>query len=411
VRPNDLATPPGRLRLLYVINGLGPGGAERSLAELLPLYLASDIDPILVCLRRKARGVEAAVRDLGCEIRFLPARGLGRRVRALRQLIVAERAHLVHTTLFDADLIGRLAAVGTGVPVLTSLVNTSYDRVRLRDPNIRRTRLWVTHLLDRWTARHLTSHFHAITEAVKESAIGSLGIAADRVTVVERGRTRERLGAGGPQRRREARCRLEIAEDAEVVVNVARQEYQKGQVHLLRAAAILARTRPKVVVVIAGREGHASRELIALRDHLGLEEKVRFLGHRDDVPEVLAAADLFAFPSVYEGLGGALIEAMALGLPIVASDIPALREVIEDGQNGILVAPESAEALAGALGQLLDDPYLAASFGARSVEIFSARFTIGRSAERMIALYRRVAGVSADAPGRPAAIQPGGALV
>ena len=390
----------GDLKLLYVINGLGPGGAERSLSELLPFYMANAIRPVIVCLRRRERGVESAVRRLGCEIRFLPRGGLIARVRALRRMLEREKVHLIHTTLFEADIAGRLAAIGTRVPVLSSLVNTSYDPVRLRDPNVRRAGLWAARTLDGWTARHLTSHFHAITEAVKTSAVQTLRIPADRVTVVERGRAFERLGSPGPERRRVARRRLGIADDDEVIVNVARQEYQKGQKYLLEAAGILVRTRPRLVVLIAGREGHSSHELVELYDQLQLGERTRFLVHRDDVPEILAAADIFAFPSVYEGLGGAVIEAMALGLPIVGSDIPALREVVEDGRNGFLVKPESATALAAALTRILDDPALASAFGGRSLEIFRERFTIARSAERMMDLYDRIAAFRDGAEGQ-----------
>lgn len=381
----------GRLELLYVINGLGSGGAERSLAELLPFYLVNGIRPMVACFRRRPQGVESTVRELGCEVRFLPPGGLVARAGALRRILRSETVHLVHTTLFESDIAGRLAAAGTGVPVLTSLVNTVYDPVRLRDPNVRRAGLWATRTLDGWTARYLTGHFHAVAEAVKDSAVRALGIRPERVTVVERGRATERLGISTPQRRSAARRRLGLTDDDEVVVNVARQEYQKGQKHLLEAAALLAATRRRLVVIICGREGHRSRELAALHDRLRLGDRVRFLGHRDDVPEVLAAADLFAFPSLYEGLPGAVIEAMALGLPIVASDIPALREVVEDGANGLLVAPESPGSLAAAFERILDDGGLATKFGARSQEIFRERFTIARSAERMIDLYYRVA--------------------
>jgi glycosyltransferase involved in cell wall biosynthesis len=401
----------GRLNLLYVINGLGPGGAERSLAELLPFYLDADIEPVLVCIRHKEKGVESAVRELGCDIRFLPPGGMPRRVLALRRLIAELRADLVHTTLFESDVAGRLAATATGVPVLTSLVNTSYDPVRLRDPNVGRAGLWATRMVDGWTARHLTTHFHALTDAVKESAVVNLGIRADRVTVVERGRDPARLGVATALRRAAARERLGIDPDAEVVVNVARQEYQKGQKYLLQAASILAPDRPRLLIVISGRDGHATRELLALCDQLQLGDKVRFLGHRDDVPDVLATADAFAFPSVYEGLGGALIEAMALGLPIVASDIPALGEVVDDGRNGFLVEPESPTALAAALARLLDDRAMSASFGAQSVKIFRERFTIERSARRMIDLYHEVAAARVGLPAGHPSHTLGGALV
>jgi glycosyltransferase involved in cell wall biosynthesis len=115
------------------------------------------------------------------------------------------------------------------------------------------------------------------------------------------------------------------------------------------------------------------------------------LGHRNDLPEVLAASDVFAFPSLYEGLGGAAIEAMALGLPVLASDLPALREVVENGASALLVPPADPFALATALARLLDNEALRRRLGARGREIFRARFTLDRSQERMIELYRELA--------------------
>ena len=117
---------------------------------------------------------------------------------------------------------------------------------------------------------------------------------------------------------------------------------------------------------------------------------MRFLGHRDDVPDLLAAADLFAFPSLYEGTGGAAIEAMALGLPIVTSDIDAMREVVDDRRNALLVPPHAPGPLADAIAALLDDPARRLAFGASSREIFEARFTLERSTRAMVELYRRL---------------------
>ena len=105
----------------------------------------------------------------------------------------------------------------------------------------------------------------------------------------------------------------------------------------------------------------------------------------------MAAADLFVFPSLYEGLGCALIEAMALRLPIVASDIPVLHEVVEKGQNALLVQPASPVKLARAIETLLNDEDRTSEFGRRSREIFEERFTLEQSTQRMIELYHKIA--------------------
>jgi glycosyltransferase involved in cell wall biosynthesis len=172
----------------------------------------------------------------------------------------------------------------------------------------------------------------------------------------------------------------------------------------VEALASLARSRPGLVLLMAGRSGHVSEELRGMVSAGRLEGTVRFLGHREDVPDVLAAADVFVFPSLYEGLGGALIEAMALGLPVVASDIPAVREVVEPGGNAVLVPPATPAAIAAGVAGMLDDPSLRARFGARSRELFERRFTLDRAVEGTLGLYRRL--VAGDLRVAPAAGAP-----
>jgi glycosyltransferase involved in cell wall biosynthesis len=373
-----------------VINGLGTGGAERSLAEMLPHFLEADIQPIIAAFYRRREGVERELLEQGVDVRFVLTQSLPSRVRALRRIIAAERPHLIHTTLFEADLSGRLAAVRSKSPVLSSLVNTSYNPIRLKDPNVRAIKLWGAKLIDGWTARHLTTHFHAITYAVKEAAMEALGLPAERITVIERGRDSARLGRPSQGRRRRARAQLGLGEKDQVLVNVGRQEYQKGQRYLLEAMGQLVSYHPRLVLLVVGRKGHASPELARIHQQIGLGDKVRFLGHRDDVPEVLAAADLFVFPSLYEGLGCAVIEAMALGLPIVASDLPVLREVVQEGHNALLVEPASSSNIAQGIDTLLKERSLASDFGRRGREIFEERFTIERITSRMVELYARI---------------------
>lgn len=378
------------MRVLFVINSLGPGGAERSLAEMLAPLADAGICPVVVCFDRRDEGSEAAVVAQGFDVRFLHARRTVPRVRELRQLMHEVEPDIVHTAIFEADVIGRLASARTRAAVVTSLVNTSYGAERRQDPNVSMVKLEACRQIDGWTARHLTRHFHAITSAVKEAAVSSLGVPEERITVVERGRDPERLGHASPARRRRARHQLGLSDDDEVVLSVGRQEYQKGQVTLLRALARLAPRRPRLVLLLAGRRGHASDELARLAGDHPLAKRVHLLGHRDDVPELLAAADLFAFPSLYEGLGGAVIEAMALGLPIVASDLPALREILAPELDAFVVPPGDPEELATAIARCLDDPTLRRVLAARGRQVFEERFTLDRSVEGMVALYRQV---------------------
>jgi glycosyltransferase involved in cell wall biosynthesis len=173
-----------------------------------------------------------------------------------------------------------------------------------------------------------------------------------------------------------------------LVVAVGRQEWQKGHDVLLEAVPALARRWPGLAVVIAGRPGQQSDALTASVARAGLDSHVRILGFRDDVSELLCGADVFAFPSRWEGLGSTLLEAMALEAPIVASDLPAVREVVSD-REARLVPASDGDALAEAIGEVLADPAAAHRRTVAARDRFLTEFTIERTAKAMVAFYER----------------------
>ena len=387
-------------KYLFVINSFLAGGAERSLVEMLPRLVEEGVTPIIASLQYREVGFEQEVREAGYDVRLLSGRGRLGKAWALRTLIKEESPDLVYTSLFDADLAGWIATRGMDVPLISNLANTAYDPARLADPNIDERRLKVIKAIDGYTSRHGTDHFHAVSQAVKESTVETLGVDPTRITVVKRGRDRQRLRRRSPERLSEARELLGIPSDAQVVVTVGRQEYQKGHRYLIRAFAGVVVDHPRARLLIAGRQGHATAELEQLITALKLGSVVTLLGHRSDIPEVLAASDLFVFPSLYEGLGGALIEALALELPVVASDLPALREVVREGENAVLVPPADSRALSEAISSLLDDPVAMDAYGEASLRIFEAEFRAEDATEKMIGMLTAVASGSAAAPDR-----------
>ena len=378
-------------KYLFVINSFLAGGAERSLVEMLPRLVEEGVTPIIASLHYREVGFEEEVREAGYDVRLLSGRGRFGKAWALRRLITEESPDLVYTSLFDADLAGWIATRGVDVPLISNLANTAYDPARLADPNIDERRLKAIRAIDGYTSRHGTDHFHAVSQAVKDSTVGTLGVDPTRITVVKRGRDSDRLGRRSIERTAAAREILDLPEGAEVVVTVGRQEYQKGHRYLIEAFADVVVERPDALLLITGREGHSTAELQELIATLGLESVVRLLGHRSDIGEVLAASDLFVFPSLYEGLGGALIEALALELPVVATDLPALREVVSDGENALLVPPRNPGALSAAITGLLGDSDKMERFGMRSRQIFDEEFRAEDATERMVAMLTAVA--------------------
>jgi glycosyltransferase involved in cell wall biosynthesis len=291
--------------------------------------------------------------------------------------------------LWRANQVARLANLRQ-VTLLTSLVNESYGSARLADPHVRRRSLRLAQAVDVITAHLLTHAFHAVSQSVKDAEIRGQRLSAVRITVVPRGRDDRRLGAPSGARTQERRRAAGIPGDALVLVNVARQEYQKNHRHLVAAMPAVVAHHPTAQLRVVGRTGTETPALERLLATTGAAPYVHFLGHVSAVGDFLAAGDVFVFPSLYEGMPGAVIEAMAMGLPIVASDIPSVREVVEPGTNALLVDPTDDRALAGAIVALLDDPERRRAFGAESRRIFESCFRLDASVQAMYALYERL---------------------
>ena len=379
------------MRILHVINRFSAAGAETSLRELI-LATTTEIEHAVAVLHSdRNRFDQPGLEDV---TRFVPAAGTPGYLACTRHVsraIAAFAPDLVHTTLFEADTAGRVAAHRAEVPVLTSLVNTPYVPAARQARQIPVWKHRAVRLVDRALSRHWTTHFHAITQAVADSYVAEFGLDPEVITVVPRGRDRARLGEPTPQRRARVRQSLGIDDDTPVILAVGRQEAQKGHRFLLEAAPAIARAHPGVRILVAGRPGGMTGALERRLEQLALGDDFIFLGFRDDVPDLLVGADLFAFPSLYEGLGGAALEAMALGVPTVASDVPALQEVLDEGRCGVLVPPGDADALAGACVDLLSSPKRAAALAAAGRSRFEADYSAEAVTHAMLALYRRLA--------------------
>lgn len=379
------------MKVLYLIPGMGGGGgAERSLATMVPFW-RDDLDLHIVTFSPRDH-LGDDLRAGGARLTNLGPLGPARLTAEVVRLVRAERPDLVHTTLFDADVAGRLAATLTRVPVSTSLVNVNYGPSQLHIPGRSSGKLLAAQAVDGLSARFV-SRFHALTEHVATVMSRRLLVRASKIDVIPRGRDRASLGIRSPERRAAARRSLSIG-DEPLVVATARHEWQKGLDILVGAAPAVLRQVPDARFLIGGRAGPQTELLEDLVAQLGLADRVRFIGPRDDVPELMCAADAFCVPSRWEGFGSILVEAMALGVPTVASDIGPISEV--DGGSGwlTLARPEDVDALADGIVRTLLDPVAAAARSARGPIRFEHQFTSELVAGRMLAFFERAAATS-----------------
>jgi glycosyltransferase involved in cell wall biosynthesis len=377
------------MHVLQVIDGIGAsGGAERSLASMASWYTARGVTLDVVYLAPRT-GLQAEIEGAGARLFSLVGRGglLGWTWR-LRRLVLERRPDLVHTTLFDSDVAGRVAGALSRVPVVSSLVNVPYGHEHIHDPSLSSWKVRAARGLDRATARIVT-RFHAISVHVADVMSLRLRIPRDRIDVVPRGRDPEKLGVRTPERRAAARARLGIDAADPVLLMAARHEYQKGVDVLLEALPLTLRAVPRTCLLIAGRSGKLSARLEATTRRLGLERNVRLLGTRSDVPDLMCAADVFVVSSRWEGFGGALLEAMALETPIVASDIPPVREVLGDERAGVMVPVGDPESLAKGVVATINNPEQAAEAARHARRRFLSEFTSDIVADRMIGFYEK----------------------
>jgi glycosyltransferase involved in cell wall biosynthesis len=374
------------MRVLYVIDSLVPGGSETSLAETAPHLVDAGVSLEVVYLHNHP-GLQDRFEEHGIPLQCL-AGGRGRVAwfSAARRLIQQRRPDLVHTTLFEADIIGRLAAASARIPVVSSLVTVGHGPAA-RPPDVRVLRSMGALAADAITARFVR-RFHAVSYHVAEVMCQRLRIPRQRIDVIHRGRDPKVLGRCTEKRRTRARALLPAGPEEKVVLAAARHEHPKGLDILLRAFPRVAEKIPLSRLVVAGREGNQTPALYRLARSLGLE-RVEFLGPRRDLTDLLCAADAFILPSRWEGLPGVMLEAMALEAPIVASDLPAVREILSTDRTALLVPPQRPDLLADAIIETLVDRASAVMRVRSARARFLEGFTIQRCVDGMVSFYER----------------------
>ncbi len=377
------------MRVLTIIDSLAVGGAEQSLAGLTPHMTASGVEVHVAYLVERS-GVGPDLEAAGAVLHSLVGGG-GRfgRLRRTRALIRRLRPDLVHTTLFEADIIGRTAAWSLRVPVVSSIVTEAYGPEHVDNPEYRAWKVRAAQAADATTAR-MVRRFHAVSSSSAAVMAKRLRISAAKIDVIPRGRDVAKLGERTPERRARVRQSLGLAEDQPMVLAAARHFHSKGLDVLAGAFPAVVARFPSARLIIAGRSGPATPDIERIIREGGVEEATEFLGYRNDVPDLMCAADVFALPSRVEGSPGALIEAMALCVPAVASDIPSVRELVGPDSSLVAVAPlDDHDALGSAIGAMLADATKSQEMANGAHRRFQECCSMDAITEATLALYDR----------------------
>jgi glycosyltransferase involved in cell wall biosynthesis len=361
-----------RPRVLVLITLPEIGGAQTYVASLLP-GLAQEFDVAVAAHGTgwlAERAAEAGVRYVSLQHVRRPIdpledlRGLAELVR----LLVRLRPDVVHANSSKAGILGRIAATLTGVPVRIFTVHGW--AFRAYEPPLSTGYLWADRAMRRITTRTICVAQTELASGIEARTCDpARSVVIPNAVALDRGQRRHPERLDGPA----------------TVLAVGRFRAPKDFLTLVRAAALVP--AGTVRVLVAG-DGPDRPQLEAEIDRLGLAGTIELLGERGDVPELLAAADVFVLPSRSEGMPLSVLEAMAAGLPVVASRVGGVPELVRDGVTGTLVAPADPEALAAALSALAADAGARARFGAAGRARAEAEFGLDAWRDAHVALYR-----------------------
>jgi glycosyltransferase involved in cell wall biosynthesis len=343
--------------IAFLLTSFDVGGTERQMVELMRRLDRREFEVHIACVHRggplESRALEGAA-SIAC----FPIAGFAR-PSAVQQMLSFARwcrridAQIVHTCELYANILGLPGAALAGVRVRIG------NRRELRTPDKRRAHI----AAQRWAYR--AAHVVVANSTAAAEQLRSEGIPAARIHVIPNGVDCDLFTV--PPRQRPIRR----------IVTVANLRLEKGHDTLIAAMSLLAGRHPDVEVVIVG-DGPLRSTLVRQVNLRGLRSRIRFLGERPDIASQLAGADLFVLPSRTEACPNAVLEAMSSGLPIVATRVGGVPELIEDGIDGLLVPADEPNELAGAIESLIEQPARADALGRAARQKAEQRFAFDR---------------------------------
>lgn len=371
-----------KYKIVYLIDGLSMGGAERLMVPILK-HLSRDYFEPYVCAMQSKEGnpIAEEIRGLGIPVECLNIKRLrdpGALPRLMKYLTDIH-ADLVHTQLEAANILGNISAKLLRLPsVCTIHVMPALDV---------KTKTKLHQRLEWFILRRFCDRVMSVSEEARQYHIKISGTSAGQVTTIYNGIDLSTfVNMDYAHERNAVRAELRIPRDANVLVTVAVLRPPKGIQFMIRALPAILPSCPNTYYLIVGGGSHHSALLEETRK-AGVKERVIFAGMRKDVPRLLAASDVFVLPTLTEALPTVLAEAMAAKLPIVASRVGGIPEMIANGQNGILLPPEDVDRLAKACIHLLENPEKRLDMGAEGWKTVHRKFSIERQVEQLKELY------------------------
>ncbi len=367
---------PTKINVVLLTDCLGniTGGAEKQIFELAKRLPKDQYNVSVVSMESQGETSKALIESIGCQLhvfRVIRIYGLSGFLQGLKFLSFLRQnsIHVIVTYHFGSDIWGTFW--GHWAKVKTIISNR-------RDMGFWRNgqHILTYRLINPWVKRIVT-----VTNSIKQMVIDTEGVSADKIEVVYNGvefyphpvdivRKKSQLGLNSS----------EI-----IIMHVANLRPVKGHQYLIEAFAKAVKSCNNIKLVLIGKD-ELNGSLQHLAQTLGIEDKILFLGQRTDIGELLTISDICVLPSLSEGMSNAILEYMAIGKPVIATQVGGNPELIQDGYNGLLVAKENIDQLSQALINLLEDPQKRRSMGEKGLSLIKEKFSM----QTMITHYQEL---------------------
>jgi glycosyltransferase involved in cell wall biosynthesis len=362
-------------RIAFCITDIDAGGAERALVQIVTRLDRVRFEPFVFCLSGEGE-LARPLREAGIAVVCLGARkrhGLSV-VWRLSRLLSKLRPTILQTFLFHANIAGRLAGKAARIPIIVSGIRVAEKRGSLR--------LWMDRATDWMVSRHV-----CVSQDVAAFSAARGGLPIGKIRVIPNGVDASVFADAAP-------ANLEhvgIPPGSRTLLFVGRLDPQKGPFVLMAAARELLPRHNDLQVLLVG-DGPLAENLQKWIAKENLSDRIHLTGRRNDVPSLMRAAEIFVLPSLWEGLPNVVLEAMAAGIPVVASRVEGISDLLVDDRTGLIVPPNSAPDLVEAIGRLLADPQHAHQMGHSAQQFVRTEFAWDGVVAKYAALYGELLG-------------------
>jgi len=375
-----------KTKVIWLIDGLGPGGAEQLMTTLLKFFDREQYEMRICALQDRGSDIIIQkLKHLGIPVDFVYIKHLRDPLNIFHILayLKEHQPDIIHTQLEFSDTLGNIAAKLLGIPSVSTLHTIELPQTG--------TSTYWRHQLRWFSLRNFCARIIAVSDKTREHHIRYGKLPQNKTVTLYNGIDLNKFQNINMQSLEEKRQSLNHLTESQIICTVAVLREPKGIQYMIKALPTIIENIPNATYLVIG-DGAYKQELQSLAKECDVEEHVIFAGHRTDIPELLALSEVFVLPTLGDALPTVLIEAMAAKIPIVASEVGGVPEIVTHEKTGLLIPPADSSKLANACLQILQSETLAKELTLNAFEVVQQKFNVQSQVKQLSDIYQQLKG-------------------